>query len=69
MWRGAWGELGPRLGEGASPPAHPPSCRGGGSGVPCATSFLRGGHSQEQLPPLPPLGLEQTDQLGSQLGF
>lgn len=42
MWRGAWGELGLWLREGASPPAHPPSCRGGGSGAPCTTGFLRG---------------------------
>lgn len=27
------------------------------------------GFSQERTPPLPPPGLEQTDQLGSQMGF
>lgn len=52
-----------------------PSCRGGGSGAPCTEGLglMRGGDLLEQTPyfhhPTALPGLEQADQLGSQLGF
>lgn len=53
-----------------SPPAHPLSCRGGGSRVPLHQQLAAGGCAARSGPLLPSLpGLEQTDQLGSQLGF
>lgn len=65
-----WGELGPQLGEGAAP--QPTRCRAGKVAVvsPCTTSLQLGAVQPGADPLLPSLpGLEQTDQLGSQLGF
>lgn len=58
-----------QLGEG-QPPSPPLSCRGGGSRVPLCQQLAAGGCAASSGPLLPSLpGLEQTDQLGSQLGF